>query len=472
MKNIILKSIIEAANIPRRSARLFIKQINKATASLSPPPSARSIRAAVRSMRASSMLAAASGLINSNLEPFGVQKKLRLTPKKDENEMPSLGGISLPPASSFDSLKTKKSTHKIGEKSGKEENKRSIRWLTEEIKISKKVDQEVSVQWVEDENPVHKGEIITKSTVMPASSNPDALHSTALQPASNGRAVLESKNRHERDSNIEFIEYCHRYIITGKEPELYKRGYDDPYTSVTAFINSHFSKFDSDNVIKNMTLGTNWNKCNRYWGMSPFQIKKAWKDNGAKQARLGTQMHRDIEYFMNNDIRDDGSQIDYTHKDILDIHEFVSENKGDEKPEWSYFLNFVRDHPEFKPYRTEMRIYSEQLKIAGSIDMLYKNSDGSFSIYDWKRSKEIQKYNIYKKFSTTESVKHLPDLNFVHYSLQLHLYKYILEKNYNFKIKDLFLVQLHPNFKNYRLHECLDLTNELDILLKERQATL
>ena len=221
-----------------------------------------------------------------------------------------------------------------------------------------------------------------------------------------------------------------------------------------------------------MTLGTNWNKCNRYWGMSPFQIKKAWKDNGAEQARLGTQMHRDIEYFMNNDIRDDGSQIDYTHKDILDIHEFISENTGVEKPEWSYFLNFVRDHPEFKPYRTEMRIYSEQLKIAGSIDMLYKNNDGSFSIYDWKRSKEIQKYNIYKKFSTTESVKHLPDLNFVHYSLQLHLYKYILEKNYNFKIKDLFLVQLHPNFKNYRLHECLDLTNELDILLKERKATL
>ena len=119
-----------------------------------------------------------------------------------------------------------------------------------------------------------------------------------------------------------------------------------------------------------------------------------------------------------------------------------------------------------------MKIYSEQLKIAGSIDMLYKNSDGSFSIFDWKRSKEIQKYNMYKKFSKTESVKHLPDLNFVHYSLQLNLYKYILETNYNFKIKDLILVQLHPNFKNYKLYECLDLTSELDLLIKERQNIL
>jgi ATP-dependent exoDNAse (exonuclease V) beta subunit len=223
--------------------------------------------------------------------------------------------------------------------------------------------------------------------------------------------------------------------------------------------------------------------------MTPYEIKKAWRENGAEQARLGTRLHSDIECFMNNDIRDDDIQIDYTHQDLLSIYEFESENTRDEKHgagfskvdfeeagrsavEWSYFLNFVRDHAEYKPYRTEMKIYSEQLKIAGSIDMLYKNSDGSFSIFDWKRSKEIQKYNMYKKFSKTESVKHLPDLNFVHYSLQLNLYKYILETNYNFKIKDLILVQLHPNFKNYKLYECLDLTSELDLLIKERKNML
>ena len=285
-----------------------------------------------------------------------------------------------------------------------------------------------------------------------------------------GQNVLEIKNRNERDKNIKLIEYCHRYIVNEKM-----------YESVTAFINSHFSKFDADSVIKNMGRGGNFNKSSKYRGMTPYEIKKEWRENGAEQARLGTRLHSDIECFMNNDIRDDDIQIDYTHQDLLSIYEFESENTRDEidpadrsivSAEWSYFLNFVRDHAEYKPYRTEMKIYSEQLKIAGSIDMLYKNSDGSFSIFDWKRSKEIQKYNMYKKFSKTESVKHLPDLNFVHYSLQLNLYKYILETNYNFKIKDLILVQLHPNFKNYKLYECLDLTSELDLLIKERKNML
>ena len=286
-----------------------------------------------------------------------------------------------------------------------------------------------------------------------------------------GQNVLEIKNRHKRDKNIKLIEYCHRYIVNEKM-----------YESVTAFINSHFSKFDADSVIKNMGRGGgNFNKSSKYRGMTPYEIKKAWRENGAEQARLGTRLHSDIECFMNNDIRDDDIQIDYTHQDLLSIYEFESENTRDEvdpkgrsiqSVEWSYFLNFVRDHAEYKPYRTEMKIYSEQLKIAGSIDMLYKNSDGSFSIFDWKRSKEIQKYNMYKKFSKTESVKNLPDLNFVHYSLQLNLYKYILETNYNFKIKDLILVQLHPNFKNYKLYECLDLTSELDLLIKERKNML
>ena len=276
--------------------------------------------------------------------------------------------------------------------------------------------------------------------------------------------VLEEKNKHIRDENIEFFEESHKYIVNKKENDL--------YTSVTTFIHSHFSKFDSDKIIFNMMRGKNWNKNNKYWGMTPFDIKKSWDTNGKEQAGLGTKLHYDIECFMNIDIKENDIQIDYKHKDILQIYEF--ENSGSQKPvdlkevhgvEWEYFLNFVRDHPEFQPYRTEMRVYDDQIKIAGSIDMIYKNNDGTFSIYDWKRSKGIETKNIYKKFSTTKCIKHLPDLNFYHYSLQLNLYKYILEKNYDFKIKDLFLVQLHPNFENYNLIQCLNLDKEIQDLI-------
>ena len=51
----------------------------------------------------------------------------------------------------------------------------------------------------------------------------------------------------------------------------------------------------------------------------------------------------------------------------------------------------------------------------------------------------------YKEHATTECIKHLPNTNFWHYSLQLNTYKAMLEKNYNKKVTDLYLVRLHPN---------------------------
>ena len=45
------------------------------------------------------------------------------------------------------------------------------------------------------------------------------------------------------------------------------------------------------------------------------------------------------------------------------------------------------------PYRTEWMIWDKDHKLAGSIDMIFENEDGTLSIYDWKRSKEIKKQN-------------------------------------------------------------------------------
>ena len=99
-------------------------------------------------------------------------------------------------------------------------------------------------------------------------------------------------------------------------------------------------------------------------------------------------------------------------------------------------------------YRTEWAVYDENLKLAGTIDMCAINANGSLSLYDWKRTKAIKKINYYKKYSTLETLHYLDDTNFNHYALQLNLYKYILEKNYNFKVSSMYLVCLHPDNKN------------------------
>ena len=93
------------------------------------------------------------------------------------------------------------------------------------------------------------------------------------------------------------------------------------------------------------------------------------------------------------------------------------------------------------PYRTEWMVYHEELRLAGSIDMIFENEDGSLQIYDWKRCKEISYDSYYGKAAITSCISHLPDTNFWHYSLQLNVYKNILEIKYG-KMKflnDIFL---------------------------------
>jgi ATP-dependent exoDNAse (exonuclease V) beta subunit len=133
----------------------------------------------------------------------------------------------------------------------------------------------------------------------------------------------------------------------------------------------------------------------------------------------------------------------YTHRDLLEAaKDTIHRNTS---VEWSYFLKFVEETPHLRPYRTEWCVYNEDLKLSGSIDMIYENPDGSLSIYDWKRSKEISPVNKFNKYAITNCIAHLPDSNFWHYALQLNTYKALIEAKYGMKVKELFLVRLHPN---------------------------
>jgi len=275
--------------------------------------------------------------------------------------------------------------------------------------------------------------------------------------------VLINKNSHSRDKNIKFFEEDHKYIITC-DPE-------SKYTSVTTWCHSHFPHFNADEVINNMMKGKNWKEGHKYWGLTAEEIKAKWNENGNSVAGAGTDLHYEIECF-NNDKR---FQFSYSNKELYEIYMIDFKEKLEFMPiEWHYFLNFVRDNPTLIPYRTEWTIYNEDVKIAGSIDMVYENPDGTLSIYDWKRSKNITRINNFNKFAISPLICHLPDSNFWHYALQLNTYKVILEEKYGKKVKDLYLVRLHPDAeeKNYELIKLPDLSKDVIDLLKERKRNL
>jgi ATP-dependent exoDNAse (exonuclease V) beta subunit len=274
--------------------------------------------------------------------------------------------------------------------------------------------------------------------------------------------VLSVKNSHSRDSDIQFFEEGHKYVILS-EPDV-------KYTSVTTWNHSHFPKFEADSIIDNMMKSKSWKEGHKYWGLTPEQIKAQWNTNKDAVAGAGTDLHYEIECF-NNDKR---FQFDYTNKELYEI--YMSDNKEKHEStaiEWRYFINFVRDFPDLKPYRTEWTVYHDDVKISGSIDMIYENPDGTLSIYDWKRAKLITRINNFNKFALPPQICHLPDSNFWHYALQLNTYKAIIEQKYGKIVKNLFLVRLHPDAeeKNYELIELPDLSTEIKDLFMERKKT-
>ena len=252
---------------------------------------------------------------------------------------------------------------------------------------------------------------------------------------------LALKNAHPRDKFITFDEGPHIYTVHGQLG----------YTSVTTWNHTHFPKFDADAIIKKILTGRRMNDPSyKYYGMNKKQIKADWDQNRDNAASAGTKMHYDIECYYN--------QMEVNNDSI----------------EFSWFMRFVHDFPELKPYRTEWMVYHEELKLSGSIDMVFENPDGTLQIYDWKRCKEITYESSFGKKAITECISHLPDTNFWHYSLQLNVYKTILEMKYGKTVTGLYLVCLHPDsgYKTYDRIEVSFMENEINDLFELRKQQL
>jgi len=253
---------------------------------------------------------------------------------------------------------------------------------------------------------------------------------------------LSIENEHPRDKYVHFDEGPHIYTVNG----------EGGYISVTTLNHSYFEEFDADSIITTMLKGKKMNDPTyKYYGMSREDIKNLWANSGKEASMAGTKMHADIEYYY-NDLPVENTSL-----------------------EFEFFQRFLKDFPELKPYRTEWVVYDEELKLAGSIDMVFENPDGTLQIYDWKRVKEI-KYDHdtsfgNEKYAKIECIQHLPDTNYWHYSLQLNTYKKILETKYDKQVTDLYLVCLHPEnpLNTYERIQINVLDKEIDELFKIRR---
>jgi hypothetical protein len=250
-------------------------------------------------------------------------------------------------------------------------------------------------------------------------------------------------NAHPRDERITFYEPTHTYTIDGSSEGI---------ISGTGFLHQFFGHFNAKEVIEKMMRSPKW-ASNKHYGKTADQIAKEWSDSGKDASTKGTAMHLAIEQFMNRA----ESVID------PDVKKTV---------EFQYFMNFWNDHGwDLEPYRAEWSVFSQDHMLCGQIDMLFRRkSDGKFLIYDWKRSREIKTSNKFQK--GLAPLQHLDDCNYWHYTLQLNLYRWILEKLYGMEIAEMYLIICHPENKNYKRMRLNRLDDEIEAMLDCRKRAL
>lgn len=255
--------------------------------------------------------------------------------------------------------------------------------------------------------------------------------------------TLYRENSHPRDAQITFDEPTHVYSVNGSSKKI---------ISCTKFVHNCFPHFNADLVIKKMMASSNWPN-NKLYGKTPNEIKAEWDANRDASSSAGTLMHLAIEQFMNRAY----DKIDPSIK---------------ASKEWKYFTNFWNDVSDnLVPFRSEWNVWSEEYKLAGSIDMVFYNkSTNSYVIYDWKRSKEIKTTNPWEQ--ALDPISHLPSCNYWQYTLQLNAYRWFLETYYGLKISDMCIVVFHPDNNNYKLYHLNRLDDEISDMLVARKAKL
>ncbi|MBK7970279.1 MAG: PD-(D/E)XK nuclease family protein [Bacteroidetes bacterium] len=217
--------------------------------------------------------------------------------------------------------------------------------------------------------------------------------------------MVERSNGHPRDSKIIFHPFKHIYEIDN----------DFEYSSASEVAKLLFKEFDLDGQAQRLSIQRN---------KSIQEIKNGF----IRDKELGIQLHLDIEkWFENNSYR--------PTKETL--------------TEFNFFVDYYQQELGGQyPYRTEWAIYDNLNKIAGTVDLVVRKPDGSFAIYDWKRTKRFYKS---RDLTGAGMCSKFPDGNLSIYTIQAHIYKKILKDFYGINVTEVFLVQLHPQPYNNTL---------------------
>lgn len=189
-------------------------------------------------------------------------------------------------------------------------------------------------------------------------------------------------------------------------------------------------------------------------GVSYISVLNEWKEISDTALDLGTRTHKWIEDYYN------GEKPAYPDDPIL----LDRVNKFEEIHREKLYR--------FTPVKQEFRVFSRKWGIAGTMDELFK-LNSRYYVGDWKTN---------KKFTTDEDsegrkqkllypFEDLWDNSLNGYSIQLSLYRLILQEEAGFETAGGFLVWIGPKSKP-ELHKIVDLRDRLYDFLQKNNNKL
>jgi hypothetical protein len=246
-------------------------------------------------------------------------------------------------------------------------------------------------------------------------------------------------------NDITFYDEPHKYFLGDKE-----------LISVTTLIHQYQEEFNEDY----------WsNYKSEQFHVTQKEILRAWKFINEKGTIKGSSIHDYAENLFQN------KKFEYPKQLILNnfgfdpvLNEYEITKKHVDK-----FYNDI--HEKLIPIRTEFIVYDKESLIAGMLDMLFWNIEmKEFQIWDWKSNKDFT-FEM-KNRHLLNDLFMLEDCDLELYSLQLELYKQIIERNIPIKLGKSHIVWFSHNNPTYQIIDTKDRSYYIDIIINNRIAEL
>lgn len=212
-----------------------------------------------------------------------------------------------------------------------------------------------------------------------------------------------------QNKDLKFDEATHKYWLES-DPDI-------KFTSATTFIGKFFETFNAPKIASKLVRTHP-----KYQDMTVSELLKQWNQT----ATHGTKVHNEVENYILG-------KLDYDE---------ITEDKAVHAINWIE-STFDRDRHILYP---EVKLYSKDLQLSGTVDLLaYDKEKDLYLIGDWKTNKKITKTAYGGKTGIHPATFKVEDCKFNKYALQMSLYRYILETEYNVPVKRQILIHLYES---------------------------